>query len=186
LIQHAFSPIDNDNTYNRALFGFEGKPWTWLKIQIVAGPDWRRYSDGSNVGIAHNRDTWLYLDNSLTATLSPADTLSFSNKVWHWVSATGATSYQETTDDWTYRHSLTKAFSASLGFIIQGVRYDAPTFRNDWTTSYVPGVSFAITRWASLSLDYLNTRGRSNDPVTVAPGRDWNEQQTFVSLKIYR
>jgi hypothetical protein len=181
-----YSPIDNSSTYNRALFGFEGKPWSWLQIQVVAGPDFRRYGDGHNVGIAHNRDTWLYTESSLTATLTAADSLSYSNKVWHWVSATGATAYQETTHTWSYRHAFTRAFSTTLGFIIQGARYDAPTVRNDWTSSYSLGTNYAFSPLFSVGVDFLSVRGRSNIPPTVAPGRDWNEQQTFVSLKLSR
>jgi hypothetical protein len=179
-----YSPGDSDNTYNRALFGFEGKLVPWLQLSLVAGPDWRRYGDGANSGVTGDRHTWLYTESSLTATLSPRDTLTFSNKVWHWVSASGVSSYQETTSAWNYRHAFTASFSGSVGLVVQGVRYDTPNVRNDWATSYPIDLTYSFTRSVSLSFDCVDNRGRSKIPVAVDPGRDWDQRQVFLSLRI--
>ncbi len=181
-----YSPTDSDSTYNRALFGFQGKPLSWLSLQFAAGPDWRRYGDGSNSGLTGQRHTWLYTESSVTAALSHSDSLTFSNKVWHWVSASGATSYQETTDTWNYRHAFSAAFSGSLGFVVQGVRYDAPTVRNDWSTSAPLDLAYAFNRSVLLSVDFIAVRGRSKFPPAVAPGQDWDEKQVFLTLRVVR
>ena len=128
-----YSLVDNDNTYNRALLGFEGKLLSWLQLQLVAGPDFRRYSDAAHPGITGDRHTWLYTQGQLTANLSSNDSLTASNKIWHWVSSTGLTSYQDTSYSLIYKHVFSAQFSASAGVSEVGARYDAPAVRNDWT-----------------------------------------------------
>jgi hypothetical protein len=181
--QPYYSLVDNDNTYNRALFGFEGMLRPWLKASVVAGPDFRRYSDAAHPGLAGDRHTWLYMENLLTATFTPMDTLTAANKVWHFVAAPGLTSDQETADSLTYKHAFTKQLSVSAGVKIVGFRYDAPTIRNDWATSYPIGLTYAFNPGLSLSADYVTTAGRTPLPASVAPGRDWNEDITSISLK---
>lgn len=177
------SPVHNDSTYNRALLGIEGKLLSWLQVQLVAGPEYRRYSDASHLGLAGNRHTWLYTESSFTATAASKDTLTFTNKVWHWVSSGGGTSYQETSNSLSAKHSFSKAFAASIGVKLQGARYDAPNVRNDWLTTYPLNVTYLLSKALTVSVDYSVARGRSRIPVTVAPGRDWNENQASVSLK---
>ena len=178
-----YSPGDSNNTYNRALFGFEGRPVSWLKLSLAAGPDWRRYGDGANSGVTGGRHTWFFTESSLAATLSPSDTFTFSNKVWHWVSASGVSSYQEATSTWNYRHAFTASLSGSVGLVVQGVRYDTPNVRNDWATSFPIDLTYAFTRSVSLSLDGVGNRGRSKIPVAVDPGRDWDQRQIFLTLE---
>ena len=179
-----FSPAANDSTYNRALFGVEGRPYTWLQVQFIGGPDFRRYGDGPNLGLAGSRHTWFYTESAVTANFLPQDSLTFSNKVWHWVSSGGGTSYQETTDSFTYKHVFTKELSASVGLKIQGARYDAPSVRNDWLNTYPLNLTYTFNRSASLSADYGVAQGRSRIPASVASGRDWDENLVSLSLKI--
>jgi hypothetical protein len=178
-----YNPVDNDNTYNRALFGFEGKLLPWLQAQATAGPDFRRYSDGANSGIQGNRHTWLYAQSGLTATFSPDDTLAAASKVWHFVSSAGVSSIQETQDSLTYQHLFSKRLSASAGAALLGHRYDFPAVRNDWTRNYPVNATYAFgARW-SASADYANTGGHSHLPVAVSPGQNFTDNLLSLSLK---
>lgn len=178
-----YSLVDNDNTYNRALFGFEGRPWKWLQIQLLAGPDFRRYSDGSNSGIAGNRHTWLYTESQLTATLSSSDSLTGSNKVWHWVSSAGLSSIQETVDTLAYKHAFSKRISASAGVSLTGHRYDAPAVRNDWARSFPLDLTYALTRNLFLSADYTDTSGKTHLSPIVSPDQNFSDNLVSLSLK---
>jgi hypothetical protein len=173
----------DDNTYNRLLLGFEGKPLTWLQAQLLAGPDFRRYSDAAHLGITGDQHTWLYLQGQLTATFTPADTLTASEKVWHFVSSAGVSSIQETVETLTYAHYFSKQFSASVGLKEIGHRYDAPTVRDDWTTSVPVDVTYALTRDVSVSADYSATSGHSHYPVSVSPGQNFEDNIVSLSLK---
>jgi hypothetical protein len=178
-----YSPVDNDNTYNRALFGFEGKLLPWLQAQVTAGPDFRRYSDGSNSGTKGSRHTWLYTQSQATATFSPSDTLTAANRVWHFVSSAGVSSIQETVDSLTYKHAFSTQLSASAGVAETGHRYDFPAVRNDWTRSYPVDVTYAFTRGLSVSADYNNTGGHSHLPVAVSPGQNFSDSLVSLSIK---
>ena len=178
-----YSLVGDDSTYNRALFGFEGRPLSWLQAQLLSGPDFRRYSNASHLGITGDRHTWFYLKGQLTATLTPSDTLTASAKVWHFVSSAGVSSIQETTENLTYKHDFSKRLSASAGLAELGHRYDTPTVRDDWTNSVPVDITYAITRNISISADYSATSGHSHYPVAVTPGQNFEDNIVSLSVK---
>jgi hypothetical protein len=179
-----YSLVDNDSTYNRALLGLEGKLLSWLQLQLLAGPDFRRYSDIAHPGITGSRHTWLYTQNQITASFSANDSLTASAKIWHWVSSTGLTSYQDTSYSIAYKHAFSPRLSASAGLVEIGARYDAPAVRNDWTRSYPIDLTYAINRNLSMSVDFTTTGGHSHLPAAITPGQNFNENLVSVSLKI--
>lgn len=179
-----FSPTHNDNTYNRALIGFEGKLRPWLQLQFVAGPDFRRYSDKAHLGLAGDRHTWLYTESALTAGFSPQNSFVLANKVWHFAASGGSNSYQETATTFSYRQVFTKAWSGAVGVKVQGARYDTPSVRNDWATTYPFNLAYVFSQGLAASIDYNATRGRSAISPVLAPGRDWDEEAVSLTLKI--
>jgi Putative beta-barrel porin 2 len=178
-----YSLVADDSTYNRALLGFEGKPLSWLQTQILAGPDYRRYSNAAHLGLTGDRHTWFYLKGQLAADLTPADTLTASARVWHFVSSAGVASIQETIENLTYRHEFTRQLSASVGLNELGHRYDAPTVRDDWTTAVPVDVTYAMTRDLSVSAGYSATSGHSHYPVAVTPGQNFEDNIVSLSVK---
>ncbi len=179
-----YSLVDNDSTYNRALLGFEGKLLPWLQLQLVAGPDLRRYSDLAHPGLAGANHTWLYTQNQITANLSSNDSLTASNKIWHWVSSSGLTSYQDTSYSLIYKHFFSRQFSASAGVSELGARYDAPTVRNDWALSYPVNATYAFNRNFSISADFTNTGGHSHLPTAITPGQNFRDCIYALSAKV--
>jgi hypothetical protein len=178
-----YNLTDNDSTYNRALFGFEGQPVSWLKLQVTAGPDFRRYSDDPHLGLTGDRHTWLYTQNLLTATFAPSDTLTASNKVWHFVSSAGLYSIQETSDSLVYKHIFSKKLSASAGVSLLGHRYDAPTLRNDWATTVPVDVTYAVNSNLSISADFSATDGRTHLPTAVTPDQSFEDNIASLAVK---
>jgi hypothetical protein len=178
-----YTLVDNNNTYNRVLLGFEGKLFSRAQVQLLAGPDYRRYSDGSNSGIAGNRHTWLYAESQVSVTLSTADTFTANGKVWHWVSSTGVSSIQETLENYLFTHTFSPQLSASAGFSVTGHRYDYPAVRNDWTHSYPVDVTYAFTRRFSISADYNDISGATHLSPLVSPGQNFSENTASVQIK---
>ncbi len=173
----------NNNTYNRALLGFEGQPLSWLQAQLLAGPDFRRYSDSAHLGLEGVDHTWLFLQGQLTATLSPADSLAATEKVWHFVSSAGVSSIQETAETLAYVHRFSTQLSASVGLRELGHRYDSPTVRDDWTTTVPVSVTYAVTRNLSVSGDYSATSGHSHYPTSVTPGQNFEDNVASITVK---
>lgn len=178
-----YSLADSDNTYNRALFGFEGRLLSRVRVQLLAGPDFRRYGDGSNSGIDGDRHTWLYTEGQLAATLSPSDTLSYNEKVWHWVSSSGTSSIQETLQDFLFTHDFTPRLSASVGLNLTGHRYDAPQVRDDWTRSFPAGLTYSFNRRWTISAEYTDISGKSHLDPTVTPGQNFSDNTVSLLLK---
>lgn len=180
---YAYSLVANDSTYNRALLGLEGRLLRWLQVQVDAGPDFRRYSDAGHLGLFGDRHTWLYLQGQLSASLTPEDTLTAEEKVWHFVSSAGVASIQETSESLIYRHALSRRFSASAGLRVLGHRYDAPTVRDDWTTSVPVELAYCLTPGLCIGAEYSATSGHSPYPAAVSPGQNFEDNIVSVSLK---
>jgi len=180
---YTYSLVADDSTYNRALLGLEGRLLKWLQAQAVAGPDFRRYSNAGHLGLTGDRHTWLYLQGQLSASLTPDDTLIAEERVWHFVSSAGVSSIQETTESLIYRHALSRRFSASAGLRILGHRYDAPTVRDDWTTSVPVELAYRLAPGLTLGAEYSATSGHSHYPAAVTPGQDFEDNIVSVLLK---
>ncbi len=178
-----YSPVASDSTYNRVLFGFEGKPLKWLQAQLLAGPDFRRYSDANHEGLYGKDHTWFYLQGQLAATLSPQDSITANEKVWHFVSSSGVSSIQEVAEGIAYKHTFTRELSASVGVSELGHRYDAPTVRDDWATTFPVDLTYAVTKGLSVSADYTATNGHSHYPEAVSPGQDFEDNIVSLTVK---
>jgi hypothetical protein len=172
-----------NSTYNRLLLGFEGKLFPWLSGNALVGPDYRRYADASNLGLAGQDHTWLYAEGNLTATLSPEDSLVATTKVWHWVSSTGSTSYQDSTYTLAYKHAFNKQLSVAPGIRFLASKYDYPTVRDDQLWAFTFDVTYVVTKEISISADYLSQNDHSRIPEAIGPGRGFDESLVSLSVK---
>ncbi len=179
-----YSTVDNDNTYNRALLGLEGKLFHRLQLSVVAGPDFRRYTDVESPGLTGSRHTWLYLQGQAALTLSAHDTLAVSTKVWHFVSSPGLTSFQDSASSLTYKHSFTKALEGSVAATEMESRYDAPTVRSDYDRSYPVSLTYAATRCFTLVAEFNDVTGHSLLSSTVTPGRGFNDHLVSLTARL--
>jgi hypothetical protein len=64
-----------------------------------------------------------------------------------------------------------------------GHRYDAPTVRDDWTTTVPINATYALTRNISLSADYSATTGHSHLPIAATPGQSFEDNLLSLTLK---
>ncbi len=178
-----WSLVQNNSDYNRFLVGVEGKLAPWLKVDLQAGPDYRSYTDGVNSGINGKNHTWLYTEGSITADLSKQDSLTFSNKIWHWVSSTGVTAYRDSAYALNYKHKFSAALSGSLGVRALGSDYDLPAVRKDWLYTYSAGLRYDFNKQYALTADYARTEGRSKLNDLTYPGRDYAQDLLSVGLR---
>ena len=174
----------SNNTYNRLVAGFEGKLLPWLSGSAMVGPDFRRYSDAPNLGITGASHTWLYAEGSLTAKLSAADSLKAATKVWHWVSSTGSTSYQDATYAIAYTHTFDRRFSVSPGVKFLAAKYDYPAVRNDQVWAFSMNATYVVSRELSVSADYFSQQSRSRIPESIGPGRSFDQNVVSLSVKL--
>jgi len=178
-----WTPVHNDSTYDRFLLGIEGKLAPWLKIDFQAGPDYRSYDDATNLGLVGKNHTWLYTDGSITADLSKNDSLTFTNKIWHWVSSTGTTAYRDSTYALSYKHKFSDQLSGTLGFRALGSDYDLPATRKDWLYTYSAGLRYDINKRYALTADYARTEAKNKLSDLTYPGREYSQDLLTIGLR---
>lgn len=166
------------NDYQRVLFGVEGKPFQWLKLEGYVGPEFKCYTDDRPTTGA-DPASWIdknsadvYGEASATVTPTASDTLVFKYKRWNWVSSTGRNAYLDTLYDASYRHQLTKALQLELGARAGQADYNPSALRNDWDYTFSAGLRYAVTANLSVDVSYAYDMGR-NDEDTVAG--NWRE-----------
>ena len=178
-----WTPIHNDSSYHRVLVGVEGKLAPWLKVDVQAGPDYRSYDDVTNLGLVGKKHTWLYTDATLTADLTKNDSLTFTNKIWHWVSSTGTTAYRDSAYVLTYKHKFSGQLSGTLGFRALGSDYDLPAIRKDWTYTYSAGLRYDLSKQYALTVDYSHTEADNKLDTTAYPGREFAQDLLSFGLR---
>jgi hypothetical protein len=186
------SPADrhySSNHYQRALIGLEGKLWSWLSIRAAAGPDFRDYNPNSPVNDSH--PIYPFVEGTVTATITPNQTLSFYTKEWQWVSSAGLVPYYDSTYALTYHWKATRQLGLDLGGRILNANFLVgddvigvqPSKRNDIEYCLTAGAIYAFTPNFSANLTYGFNAGRNLlDNAIEEAYRDFNEN--VVSLGV--
>ena len=179
------------NDYQRLLVGLEGNLWRWLSLKFQAGPDFRDYNSMAPINDHH--EIFPFVDASVTANLTPNQSLSFTTREWQWVSSTGLVPYFDSSYLLTYHWSATKKLGLDLSGRIMEADFTsgndfagvAPSERDDIQYSVAAGASYAFTANLSASLAYNLNLGRNlmKLPSTLAPDyRNFSED--LVSLGV--
>lgn len=173
----------NDSTYHRVLFGIEGKLAPWIKVEFLAGPDYRKYKDAKNLGLTGDRHTFAYTEGNLTAELSATDSITVTNKVWHWVASTGLTAYRDSLYGISFKHKFNSKLSSVFGAKLQTSLYDAPAVRKDWLYTFSAGARYDLDKNTSFNFEYQIGRDRNRLDEYLAPGRDYNQDIVSAGFK---
>jgi opacity protein-like surface antigen len=166
--QFSFSPYSSPSDYQRVLVGLEGKPWHWLEVKILGGPDFRQYPGDTATHITPVNDrnpVKPYGEALLVATLTGKDAVTFKFKEWEWVSSIGKIPYLESTYDLGYHRKLTDKLGLDLGGRLLSSDYTggniSNSHRNDWDYQFTAGLSYAVNPHISVNLAYTRELGRS-------------------------
>lgn len=186
--QFNFSPYSSPSDYQRVLLGLEGKPWQWLTVKIQGGPDFRDYEGDSathNTPIKKPHLITYYGEASLTAVISPKDTLTFKYKGWQWVSSVGKVPYFDSTYDLNYHRKLMDQLRLDLGGRLLTADYTMGNLpachRDDWQYTVSVGLDYAMNSHVNFDVSYALDLGRNaQDNITNPETRDYNHQ--LVSL----
>jgi opacity protein-like surface antigen len=165
--------VDASNDYQRVLFGVEGSPLKWLKVEASVGPQFTTYTDDRpyNGGVVaddriNQNPTDVYAEASVTVAPTSADALVFKYKRWDWVSSTGINAYRDTLYDASFRHQITKDLQLELGLRASQSDYNPSSLRNDWDYTASAGLKYAITKNLGVDLTYTYDRGHNDQLVS--------------------
>jgi hypothetical protein len=151
----------SSSTYQRVLFGLEGKPWDWLVLKLDGGPDFRDYN--SHAPISNLHPTKYYAEASLSAAISANQSLTFNYKQFEWEASTGYIPTWDSSYDLDYHWNVNKRLGFDLDAKIQ--EYDAtggndvatgtdPSLRTDRMYTLSPAATYAFTPQLSATLSY--------------------------------
>ncbi len=174
------SPFQYDNTYHRVLFGIEGKPFDWLKLALVAGPDIRSFA--SSTPASFDRDhTHLFIDGSVTLTPTKRDTVAATAKRFEQLGYGGASVYDDTVYDITWKRKIDDHWSCGLGFKALNWDFSAPVNRGEWWLGPSAQVTYTFSKSFAAEAAYGYDRVRSDVPKTQ--GREAERHITSLGLR---
>ena len=116
--QYSFYKESSSSDYQRVLLGFEGKPLSWLKVELQGGPDFRSYEDNTATHTSPVTDkhrTTYYGEAAITADLTKSDAIAIKYRAFQWVSSTGRVPYFDSLYDLSYKHKFTSKLTAEVG-----------------------------------------------------------------------
>ncbi len=176
---------ESSNEYQRLLAGFEGRPWEWLTVAIQGGPDFRNYNPAAPLN--DHTPVKTYGEASLSATLSPRDSLSFKWKQWEWLSCLGKVPYLDSSYEVGYRRILAKQWRLDLGARICEADYTGGTLtncrRDDLLYALSAGLQFDLNAHFSVDAGYELDLGRNAlDNLANQGQREFSRQLASVGL----
>lgn len=173
-------PCRYSNTYYRVLAGVEGSPVDWLKLNVLAGPDFREYDTTPPAG--YNADK-VYTFIDATATISPtkADTVTLAVKRYMQPSFTSHCVYEDIVYEAGYRHQFDSRFTAGAGFRAYGAEWRPPIIRKDWV--FTPSLSLSYTHSANLSAELTYSYDWADSRIPHTEGREFTRHLVWLGLK---
>ena len=174
----ASSPYGNQ--YYRILAGLEGSPVGWLKLNVLAGPDFREFDTATPVGFNPDR-VYTFIDASATISPTKADSVVLGVRRFLQPSFTSHCMYEDIVYEATYRHQFDSRFTAGAGFKAFGGEFRPPTQREDWI--FTPSLSLSYTHNANLVADLAYSYDWVNSEISNTEGREYTRQLVWLGLK---
>jgi len=163
--KYSWNPYASSSDYERVLAGFETKPLKWLKVNFLAGPDFRSYAQ--NAAVIDHHPLRYYGEGNVAATLTDNDSIAFKYKQYQWVSSTGKVPYYDSGYELTYTRKLNSKVSWNLGArfcdsdYTSGAMNGAYIKRDDAFYMLSTGITYDITKNLVADLSYCYNFGRN-------------------------
>lgn len=173
------APSPYSNSYHRLLAGIEGSPAGWLRLNVLAGPDMRRFArrpagfdTGELLWFIQASASWLPdAANAVTLTLSRFEQPAFSS---HSV-------YEDLVYDVSWRRRHGKRLSFAAGLRIYGGDWQAPVNREDWI--YTPTASVTCTLHKRLAAEAAWSYDAARSRIPNTGGREYTRPMFSVGLR---
>jgi hypothetical protein len=172
--------VEYDNQYHRVLFGIEGQPVKWLKLNIALGPDFHHSTATTATNFAGDYVV-LFIDSTVSLLPTDKDTIALTVKQFTQPAFASCSIYQDTTYDIAWRHKFDARWSAACGFRAYVGDWRSPVRREDWI--YTPSATVTctvnphVTCEASYSYDWVDSK------VPGTEGREFTRHLVSLSVK---
>jgi hypothetical protein len=172
------SPYSND--YYRILAGVEGTPVEWLKLNVLAGPDFREYDSTTPVGFDSDQ-LYFFVDATATITPTKVDTITLGVKRFMQPSYTSHSLYEDIVYEATYRRQLDSRFAVGAGFKAYHADWRPPVPRDEWV--FTPSVSLSYTHSANLTAELAYSYDWAYSQWANTTEREFTRHLIFCGLK---
>jgi hypothetical protein len=184
--QYKFLGTDSpyDNYLHRILVGVEGTPWSWMKLGVMLGPDFRDFHDerlSTSVPQFDQDEVLLYVDATVTLLPTSSDTVTLFARQYEQPAFGGPSMYEDLTLVITWRHTFDPEWSARAGFRAYAGDWQAPVDREDWIFTPSVGVTWKphpkVNTDLAYSYDWVESRAS-----VPRPGREFTRHLVLLTL----
>jgi len=168
------------NHYYRVLMGVEGTPVPWLKLNLLAGPDFRDFNSGTPSGFDANK-AYTFIDATATLTLTKADSVTLGMKRHLQPSYASLSVYEDIVYEGTYRHQFDPRLTAAAGFKAYNAKWRPPVQRDEWV--FTPSFSLTYTHRANLTAELAYSYDWAKSDIPNTEGREYTRHLVGLGLK---
>lgn len=169
------------STYHRALAGVEGSPTDWLKLNALAGPDFRDFYMGNlPAGFDRNELLW-WVDASAVLIIGKNDTLTALVTRYEQPAFTSQSVYEDIVYSLVWRHQFNDKLTANAGMRMYEGDWQAPVNRDDVIYTPSLGVTYAFNKHLTADLAWSYDAVNSEVPNTT--GREFTRNLVSLSAR---
>ncbi len=177
-----------DNAYHRVLVGFEGRLTDWLKANVLVGPDIRDFSDEARRSYPTFQpdDLLVYLDASLTLTLSKSDSVTLRATRYEMPAFSSFSVYEDIKNDVLWRHRFNERLSSAVGFTLYIGEWQPPAQRSDWVYTPTASLTYVVHHHGSTEAAYSYEWADSHISEAIEPltkSREYSRHLATVGLR---
>ncbi len=174
------NPTEYSSDYQRVLVGVEGQPWSWCKLAVSIGPDFRNF--GPNVPVTFDEDeVLLHVDATVTLLPSSKDTVTLACKQYEQPGFGGRSVYEDRTFEIQWRRRLDPRLTVGAGFRAYCTEFKPPALRQDWIYTPSAVASWNVNRKLNAELSY--THDWSTSGIANTPAREFSRDVVALGLK---
>jgi hypothetical protein len=167
------------NSYNRVLAGVEGAPASWLRLNILAGPDIRNFEDRP-AGFDPHELLW-FINGSASFLPSGSDTLTATLSRYQQPAFSSQCVYEDIVYDFSWKRQYGPRLTSTAGVRFYGGDWQAPVNREDWIYTPTASLSYAFHKRLAAEISYSHDWARSRIPHTS--GREYTRPLFSVGIR---
>lgn len=167
------------NSYNRVLAGVEGTPTGWLRLNLLAGPDIRRFE--RRAAGFHAEEMLWFINASASWVPNKIDTLTVTLSRFQQPAFSSQSVYEDIVYDLAWRRQHGRRLSSAVGLRFYGGDWQAPVNREDWITTPSASLAYTINRHLNFEAAYSHDAVESRVPNTR--GREFTRHLFTVGVR---
>lgn len=141
-----------DSSIHRVLVGLKGTPWKWLRLDLLAGPDFRDF-DNSIAGF-DDEEVVGYVLSTVTFLPTKKDSIVLFNKRYEQPSFASMGMYEDVTYKGAWVRQWCPALSSSLSFQAYLGDWKPPAKRVDWIYTPAASLTYVWNKKVTMELAY--------------------------------